>query len=52
MTGDIDAGYLQALEDARNDSKKTKKNRKYLRTVGSQGASDIQSGGGFKHEEA
>ena len=52
VTGDIDAAYLQALEDARNDSKKSKKNKKYLRTVGSQGASDIQSGGGFKHEEA
>ena len=52
VTGDIDASYLQALEDARKDAKKSKRNRKFLRSVGSQGASDIQSGGGFRHEEA
>ena len=51
VTGDIDAAYLQILENDRNDSKKAKRNSKYIKTYsGSTSSSDIQTGGGFKHE--
>jgi len=48
VTGDIDAAYLQGLNDKRNDSTKSKRNRKYLGNVGAnKGSTDIQSAGGL-----
>ena len=48
VTGDIDAEYLQGLNDKRNDSTKSKRNRKYLGNVGAnKGSTDIQSAGGL-----
>ena len=48
VTGDIDADYLQGLQDLRNDKSKSKKNKKYLRSFTSNTQeNDIQSGGGL-----
>lgn len=48
VTGDIDANYLKALVEVRNDKTKGVKNKKYLRSFsGGDDGNDIQSGGGF-----
>ena len=56
VTGDIDAAYLRALDDERNDKKKATRNSKYLRGMSGgagtgQVENDIQSGGGFRGKE-